>query len=86
MLIEQPDKYTFEEFSEVYSHNVTISWPHREEDIVVNLEGDSDQSYNLQAMFNPIFERHIRDLDNWTVVQGFKDCYPEMTEAVSSRH
>lgn len=86
MLIEQPEKYPFEQFSEVYSLHVTISWPHREDDIIVNLQEGADQSYSLQAMVNPIFERHIRDLDNWAVATGFKDCYPEMSEAVSSRH
>lgn len=53
---------------------------------MVSLEDASNTSYNMQAIFNPIFERHIRDLGNWTVAPAFKDCYPELSEAVSSRH
>lgn len=89
MLVEFPDKYPFEQFSEVYSSNVTISWPYNESDIVVDLSGTQDRAQATQAtqaVINPIFERHIRNLDNWTVGEAFGRYYPEMREAVSSRY
>ena len=92
MLVEFPDKYPFEHFSEVYSSNVSISWPHNESDIVVDLSATQDRAqatqaiHATQAMINPIFERHIRNLDNWTVGEAFGRYYPEMRAAVSSRY
>lgn len=86
MLVEFPDKYTFAEFSEVYSSNVTISWPHNELDIIVDLPGTQSHGQAAQAVVNPIFERHIRKLDNWTVEEAFGRIYPEMRTAVSSRY
>jgi hypothetical protein len=86
LLVAHPDKYPFERFSEVYSQSVTISWPHDEVDIMVEVNSGTSDSKCPQAIFNPIFERHIRNLDNWTAGPAFMDCYPEMSKAVSSRH
>lgn len=86
MLVEFPEKYSFEEFSDVYSSNVTVSWPHDESDIQIDLSGMYSPGHVTQAMVNPIFERHIRNLDNWTVGEGFRRFYPEMYAAVSSRY
>jgi hypothetical protein len=86
MLVEFPDKYPFEEFSQVYSSNVTLSWPYSESDIVINLPTTQDCAQSTQAVINPIFERHIRNLDNWTVGEAFGRYYPEMRTAVSSRY
>lgn len=86
MLVEFPDKYPFEEFSDVYSSSVTISWPHNDSDIVIDLSGMHSPGQGTQAIINPIFERHIRNLDNWTVGEAFGRFYPEMCTAVSSRY
>ncbi|PYH95283.1 hypothetical protein BO71DRAFT_398192, partial [Aspergillus ellipticus CBS 707.79] len=77
MLIEHPDKYPFPVFSELYSQNVTINWPYDSMDTVSH-QGDS-------IVFNPIFEKHVRKLDNWTVSGQFRDYLPEMMAAIYGR-
>ncbi len=89
LLVDFPDKYPHQHFSEVYSNNVSISWPYNESDVVVDLSGMQDRAqapHALQAVINPIFEQHIRNLDNWTLGEGFGRYYPEMRTAVSSRY
>lgn len=77
MLIENPEKYPFPVFSELYSQNVTVSWPYDPMD-TISYQGDS-------VVFNPIFEKHARKLENWAVSCHFKDYLPEMTAAVDGR-
>ncbi|OJJ08267.1 hypothetical protein ASPVEDRAFT_89496 [Aspergillus versicolor CBS 583.65] len=74
LLIEQPDKYPFAVFSELYSQNVTVNWPYDDMDAV------STHADNVQL--NQIFEKHVRKLSNWTVLAPFQDYLPEMIPAI----
>ncbi|KAL2826257.1 hypothetical protein BDW59DRAFT_161094 [Aspergillus cavernicola] len=77
ILIEHPDKYPFAVFSELYSQNVTVNWPYEDMDCISTVTDT--------ARFNPIFEKHVRKLDNWTVREPFKDYLPEMIPAIYGR-
>lgn len=77
MLIETPEKYPFPVFSELYSQHVTLNWPYDALDTV------SHQGNNV--VLNPIFKKHIRKLDNWTVSGHFKEYLPEMAAAACGR-
>jgi hypothetical protein len=77
MLIDSPDKYPFEVFSSVYSQSVTVNWPYDSSDVVSH---DRDE-----VTLNPIFEKHVRKLSNWTVAPHFREFYPEMVEYVYCR-
>lgn len=74
MLIDNPEKYPFAVFSELYSRNVTVNWPYDTMDSVLYQDGD--------IILNPIFEKHIQKLSNWTVSSEFRDYLPEMTTAI----
>ncbi|KAL3457226.1 hypothetical protein BJX64DRAFT_293304 [Aspergillus heterothallicus] len=74
LLIENPTKHPFAVFSEVYSRNVSINWPYDKMDCVLT-QGDNVQ-------LNSIFEKHIRNLNNWTVTKEFQDYLPDMTAAI----
>lgn len=74
MLIEQPDKYPFAVFSELYSQNVTVNWPYDDMDAI------STHADNVEL--NQIFEKHVRKLSNWAVLAPFQDYLPEMIPAI----
>jgi hypothetical protein len=82
-LIESPDQYPFEVFSELYSHNVSVNWPYDCEDAVVqistSLGGGGDQ-----MQLSPIFEKHVRKLENWTVSPVFEAHYPELAGFIAA--
>lgn len=65
MLVLNPEKYPFPFFSELNSQNVTVNWAY-------DTMGTVFQQSNY-VIFNPIFERHVRKLDNWTIAGTFKD-------------
>ncbi|KAL2834560.1 hypothetical protein BJY01DRAFT_83820 [Aspergillus pseudoustus] len=74
LLIENPTKHPFALFSELYSQNISINWPYDKMDCV------STQGDNVQL--NPIFEKHIRNLNNWTVAKPFQEYLPDMAAAI----
>lgn len=76
MLIEYPEKYPFDSFSEDYSEHVRLNWPFDSHDAVSTVNGD--------LVLHSIFVKHISDLRNWTVVPEFLSRYPGMAEFVSS--
>ncbi|KAG5826350.1 hypothetical protein H9Q74_003590 [Fusarium xylarioides] len=77
ILIDNQAEYPFQLFSDYYSQNVTVNWKFDGLDAISDLEGD--------GALHSIFEKHIRDLKNWTVSQGFKDRFPLMVTAIYSR-
>ena len=80
LLIAHPEKYPFVVFSEMYSHHVTINWPYDPLDSVTSAGPDDSKE-----VLNPIFEKHIRRLSNWTVSREFESYYPEMSAAIFAR-
>ncbi|KAL3481313.1 hypothetical protein BJX99DRAFT_163416 [Aspergillus californicus] len=78
LLIESPEKYPFAVFSEPYSQNVTVNWPYEDMDCVSTTADGAE--------FNPIFEKHVRKLDNWTVSPSFNNYFPEVMPAIYERH
>lgn len=81
VLIENAELYPFEMFSEIYSQNVSVSWPYEAVDVVTSPPSWSSAGEAL----NPIFEKHILKLSNWTVSQEFLVLLPQMTAAICSR-
>ena len=70
-------KYPFREFSEMYSRNVKLTWPHEPLDSVMQSSVDEKE-----FTMNPLFEKHIRKLDSWTVGDPFKKQYAELVAAM----
>ncbi|KAF2014075.1 hypothetical protein BU24DRAFT_425069 [Aaosphaeria arxii CBS 175.79] len=77
MLIEKPEDHTFEMFSQYYSQNVRVNWKFDSRDALSNIENE--------AVLHSIFEKHISNLKNWTVLPEFQRRFPAMTPAIYSR-
>lgn len=69
-LIQSTYKYPYSTFSTLYSPNVTVNWPYDPMDAVIKMPHGMS--------LNPIFEKHIRQLDNWQVYGPFIDILPEL--------
>ncbi|KAH7371114.1 hypothetical protein BKA66DRAFT_573072 [Pyrenochaeta sp. MPI-SDFR-AT-0127] len=77
ILIENPSEYPFEPFSKYYSQNVTVNWQFDGLDTIADISGE--------AVLHSIFEKHIRNIHNWTVASEFHSRFPDMTSAIYSR-
>lgn len=76
MLIENPEEYPFELFSEYYCQNVSVNWKFDSLDAISDIDND--------AVLHSIFEKHIRNLKHWTVSSEFRARFPEMMSALYS--
>jgi hypothetical protein len=63
MLIENPDDHPFELFSQYYSQNVSVNWQFDSLDAISDVDNE--------VVLHSIFEKHIRNLKNWTVTTDF---------------
>lgn len=74
ILIQEPDRYPFAVFSELYSEHVRVNWPYDPQDIIVETD---DGPY-----LNTIFEKHIQRLSNWIAPRQFREYFSEWTSDV----
>ena len=68
------NEYIFENFFVPFTTTVRLNWPYEETDTLLQ-SPDGDE-----LMINPVFERHLRNLDNWTLGEPFAKEFPDLVE------
>ncbi|KAL1835478.1 hypothetical protein VTJ49DRAFT_6637 [Mycothermus thermophilus] len=68
----EPGALPFENFFIPFTTTLSVNWPY--EDALVLLADPTGD----ELMINPVFEQHLRDLDNWTLGPRFERAYPEL--------
>lgn len=71
--------YPFENWFVPYTRTISCNWPYEPTDCLLH-NTDSDE-----LLINPVFERHIRDLNNWSVGTEFAETFPALVDAVKIR-
>ncbi|KAM3479697.1 hypothetical protein MY5147_001610 [Beauveria neobassiana] len=66
--------YPFDHFSVPYTKTLTLSWPYRDTDTLLQ------SPHSEELMINPVFERHLRNLDNWRLGTAFAKAFPELAD------
>ncbi|KAI9705852.1 MAG: hypothetical protein M1836_005258 [Candelina mexicana] len=69
-VITEQATYNTIEFQTNFTASTTINWPYRPMDALV--------FQNDEVLMNPVFERHIQCLDNWSIGAPFATRYPEL--------
>ncbi|KAM0220871.1 hypothetical protein ACHAPA_004325 [Fusarium lateritium] len=62
----------FDNFFVPFTTTLSLSWPYEETDTLLQ-NPDSDE-----LMINPVFERHLRKLDNWKLGDAFAKAFPTL--------
>lgn len=65
-----PNEYLFDNFFIPFTTTLRLSWPYEETDTLLQ-SPDGDE-----LMINPVFERHLRNLNNWTLGEPFAKSFP----------
>lgn len=73
-------EYHFDNFFIPYTTTLTLSWPYDDTDTLLR-SPDSDE-----LMINPVFERHLRNLDNWKLGDAFARAFPSLAETCNLSH
>lgn len=67
-----PKIFPFENFFIPFTTTLSLNWPYEDTDTLLQgLEGD-------ELMINPVFERHLRRLENWTLGDAFAMVFPHL--------
>jgi hypothetical protein len=67
-----PADYLFDNFFIPFTTTISLSWPYDETDTLLR-SPDTDE-----LLINPVFERHLRNLDNWKLGDAFVKAFPTL--------
>lgn len=65
-----PDVFPFENFFVPFTTTLSLNWPYEDTDTLLQ-SPDTDE-----LMINPVFERHLRRFENWTIGNAFARALP----------
>lgn len=69
-----PDEYLFDNFFIPFTTTMSVNWPYEPEDsLLASMEGE-------ELVINPVFERHLRRLDNWSLGPAFAQAFPGLVD------
>ncbi|KAL7933396.1 hypothetical protein V8C35DRAFT_304247 [Trichoderma chlorosporum] len=71
---ETPEIYYFDNFFLPFTSTFTVSWPYEEAHTLLR-NPDSDE-----IMINPVFESHMRILENWKLGRVFAESFPLLAD------
>ncbi|KAL6864404.1 hypothetical protein J3F83DRAFT_741642 [Trichoderma novae-zelandiae] len=74
-----PELFYFDNFFLPFTSTLTLSWPYEEAHTLLR-NPDSDE-----IMINPVFESHMRNLDNWKLGRIFADSFPMLADTCQYR-
>lgn len=67
-----PAEYLFENFFIPYTTTLSLNWPYEETDTLLeNPDGD-------EVIINPVFQRHLCNVENWTLGTAFDKAFPNL--------
>ncbi|KAL1862310.1 hypothetical protein Plec18167_000901 [Paecilomyces lecythidis] len=72
--------FPFEEWFAPWTRTISVNWPYEATDCLLS-SPDSEE-----LLINPVFERHLRNLNNWSVGKEWADLYPGLVDTTRIKH
>lgn len=73
-LVECHLEYPFDVFTLPYTTTLSVNWPYEPSDALIHAVGSDDLA------INPVFERHLRNLSNWSLGSAFAKAHPLLAD------
>lgn len=73
-LVANYQDYSFENWFIPYTSDLSVNWAYDPVDCLLSTSEDKD------PVINPVFERHIRRLENWSVGPAFAEAFPDLVD------
>jgi hypothetical protein len=67
-----PTMVPFENFFIPFTNTLSLNWPYEQTDTLL------ESPDGVELIINPVFERHLRRLDNWTLGDAFHQTFPQL--------
>ena len=71
VMIRDSAAYPNMDFSIPYTQSLSVNWPYEDLDTVL-------EHAPGEFIVNPVFERHLRNLDNWSLGPQFARVFPAL--------
>ncbi|KAJ5901930.1 hypothetical protein N7495_002458 [Penicillium taxi] len=78
-VVKSHAEFPFENWFIPYTQGMSVNWPYEATDCLLST-GESDE-----LLINPVFERHMRNLSNWSLGPSFAECYPNLVDTTVIR-
>ena len=70
-------EFPFDEFFIPYTTTLSLNWPYEARDVLLIKENTDE------LIINPIFEKHLRVLDHWTLGPAFANAHPRLANTAT---
>jgi hypothetical protein len=75
-MVSAPADYDFSNWLIPYTTGLSVNWPYEASSAVL----PTNESGEL--VINPVFEQHIRNLNNWSLGPAFAKAYPGLVDTM----
>ena len=75
-LVDAYPQYPFENWFIPFTSGLSVNWPYEPTDCLLST------SEHEESTINPVFERHVMRLENWSVGPAFVAAFPELADTV----
>ncbi len=72
-----PRDYLFDNFFIPYTTTLSLNWPYEPTDTLLM---SSPENGSEDVLINPVFERHLRRLENWSLGPMFAMAFPKLQD------
>ncbi|KAK5661505.1 hypothetical protein OQA88_11409 [Cercophora sp. LCS_1] len=72
----EPGGFPFENFFIPWTSTLRVNWPYEDVDVLLRSPIGGNGEEEEELVINPVFERHLRRLENWTLGDVFNDAFP----------
>lgn len=79
-----PRDYLFDNFFIPFTSTLSLNWPYEPTDALLNTGGGNGTGLGFggegELLINPVFERHLRRLENWSLGPAFAAAFPGLKD------
>lgn len=72
ILVSNYQDYPFDDWFMTYTSTMSLNWPYDPSDCLLFISEDAEPT------INPVFERHLMKLDNWTLGPAWAQAHPKL--------
>ena len=96
-IVANPSAYPFESFFIPYTTTYSMNWPYPPGECLLDhqnrpLTNGADLETLVKSVddsedfsINPVFESHLRKIENWSLGPAFRNTFPDLVEGIPIR-
>ncbi|KAE8449187.1 hypothetical protein EG329_008354 [Mollisiaceae sp. DMI_Dod_QoI] len=75
-----PRDYLFDNFFIPFTTTLSLNWPYEPTDTLLSSNEANGNGAGEELVINPVFERHLRNLENWSLGPAFAKAFPGLQD------